>query len=38
MRIMKNELGEASRYYSEIKELTGISGIQARLPYFIEIH
>ncbi len=38
MRIMKNELGEAARYYSEIKELAGISGIQARLPYFIEIH
>jgi protease IV len=38
MRIIEKELGEYSRYYSDIKELSSISGIQARLPYFIEIH
>jgi len=38
MGILEKELGEYSRYYSEIKELASLSGIQARLPYFIEIH
>lgn len=38
MRILNKELGENAIFYSEIKELTGLSGIQARLPYFIEIH
>jgi protease IV len=38
MGILEKELGEYSRYYSEIKELAAFSGIQARLPYFIEIH
>jgi protease IV len=38
MKILEKELGEYARYYSEIKELISISGIQARLPYFIEIH
>lgn len=35
---IESELGEYSKYYSQIKELATISGIQARLPYFIEIH
>jgi protease-4 len=38
MRILEKELGEYARYYSEIKELSALSGIQARLPYFLEIH
>jgi protease-4 len=38
MSIIAKELGEYARYYSEIKELASLSGIQARLPYFIEIH
>lgn len=37
-RIIVKELGEYARYYSEIRELAGLSGVQARLPYFIEIH
>jgi protease IV len=37
-RILAKELGEYKRYYSEIRELADLSGIQARLPYFIEIH
>jgi protease-4 len=37
MSILKKELGEYEKYYSEIKELSSLSGIQARLPYFIEI-
>jgi protease-4 len=37
IRILEKELGEYARYYSEIKELAALSGIQARLPYFIEI-
>jgi protease-4 len=37
MKIIKSELGDASKYYYDIEELKNISGIQARLPYFIEI-
>ena len=36
--ILKNELGEYKRYFDEIREIKNLSGIQARLPYFIEIH
>ncbi len=38
MNLLKKELGDSYRYYNEIKEISTISGIQARLPYFIEIH
>lgn len=38
MSVLRKELGESYRYYNELKDLTSISGIQARLPYFIEIH
>jgi protease-4 len=38
MNLLRNELGESFRYYTEIKEISTLSGIQARLPYFIEIH
>ena len=37
MRILEKEMGVYARYYSEMKELASLSGIQARLPYFIEI-
>jgi protease-4 len=38
MRILKNELGDYKRIFDEIQEIKDLSGIQARLPYFIEIH
>ncbi|MBN2666582.1 MAG: signal peptide peptidase SppA [Bacteroidales bacterium] len=38
MRILKNELGEFERIFDELKEIRDLSGIQTRLPYFIEIH
>ena len=38
MNILKKELGESIKYYNMVQELKDISGIQARLPYFIEIH
>ncbi len=38
MNLLRKELGEYFRFYNEIKEVSAISGIQARLPYFIEIH
>ncbi len=38
MKILKNELGESVKYYNMIRELRDLSGIQARLPYFLEIH
>jgi protease-4 len=37
MNILKNQLGESIRYYNMVKEIKNLSGIQARLPYFIEI-
>lgn len=36
--ILKRELGDKLQFYNEVKEIAGFSGIQARLPYFIEIH
>ena len=38
MRILKNELGEYKKFFDEIQEIKNLSGIQARLPYFIEVH
>lgn len=38
LSILKKELGESYRYYNEVKEIGTLSGIQARLPYFIDIH
>jgi len=38
MGFLKKELGDNLKIYEEVREITGISGIQARLPYFIEIH
>lgn len=36
--ILKKELGESLVYYNRIMELKELKGIQARLPYFIDIH
>ena len=38
MNIIKKELGESVKYFNIVEELKDLSGIQARLPYFIEIH
>lgn len=38
IRILKNELGEYKKFFDEIQEIKNLSGIQARLPYFIEVH
>jgi protease-4 len=38
MSILKRELGESVKYYNMVQEIKDLSGIQARLPYFIEIH
>jgi protease-4 len=38
LNILKNELGESVKYYKIVQEVRQLSGIQARLPYFIEIH
>jgi protease-4 len=37
MRILKNELGESARFFNMVEEIRELSGIQARLPYFLEI-
>ncbi len=37
MSILKKELGESVKYYNMLQEIKDLSGIQARLPYFIEI-
>jgi protease IV len=38
MNIIKKEFGEAAKFYYDIEELKNTSGIQARLPYYIDIH
>jgi protease IV len=38
MNILKKELGESVKYYNMAREIKDLSGIQARLPYFIDIH
>jgi protease-4 len=38
MSILKKELGESVKYYNLLQEIKDLSGIQARLPYFIETH
>jgi protease-4 len=38
INFLKKELGESVKYYNMIQEIRELSGIQARLPYFIEIH
>jgi protease-4 len=35
--ILKNELGESIKYFNMVQEVKDMSGIQARLPYFIDI-
>jgi protease IV len=37
LRFLKNELGESVKYFNMVEEIKDLSGIQARLPYFIEI-
>ncbi|MGA1977413.1 MAG: signal peptide peptidase SppA [Bacteroidales bacterium] len=37
MNFIKKELGETFRFYNEFLDIKEMSGIQARLPYFIEI-
>jgi len=37
LRILKKELGEYIRFFNELQEIKNITGIQTRLPYFIEI-
>ena len=38
MNFLKKELGESVKYYNMVQEIKDLAGIQARLPYFIEIH
>jgi protease-4 len=38
MRILNKELGEYKSLFDELQEIANISGIQARLPFFIEVH
>ena len=38
LKIMKKGLGESFRYFDMVEEVKNMSGVQARLPYFIEIH
>ncbi len=38
LKIMQKGLGESFKYFNMADEIKNMSGIQARLPYFIEIH
>ncbi len=35
LRILSRELGVSAEYYNDLKEITGMQGVQARLPWFI---
>jgi protease-4 len=37
LSVLKKELGESAEYFNRLKELKDLTGIQARLPYFIDI-
>lgn len=37
LSILKKELGESVKYYNMVQEIRELSGVQARLPYFIDI-
>ncbi|MFN8239376.1 MAG: signal peptide peptidase SppA [Bacteroidales bacterium] len=37
MNILRKELGSYSKFYDELKDVSSLSGVQLRLPYFIEI-
>ncbi len=38
MSFLKKEMGESVRFLNEFREIRDLSGIQARLPYFVEIN
>jgi len=37
MNVLKKELGVSVKYYNMVQEIMDLSGMQARLPYYIEI-
>jgi protease-4 len=37
IRAIRNELGEVSRYYFDLKEIISSGGILAAMPYYLEI-
>jgi protease-4 len=37
-RVIRGELGAASRYWYDLKEIMSASGVQAVMPYYIEIY
>jgi hypothetical protein len=37
-RLLQNKLGPLYNYFTQIQELSKMKGIQARLPYLIEIN
>lgn len=37
-RVVREELGAASKYWHDLKEIMSASGVQAMLPYYIEIY
>ena len=38
LNLIKKELGSSVRFYNELMDIKNLTGIQARLPYFIEVH
>jgi protease-4 len=38
MRVLKKELGEYYKYLRQLEELESINGIQAKLPFEVELH
>ncbi|HER10112.1 MAG TPA: signal peptide peptidase SppA [Bacteroides sp.] len=38
MRMIRNELGDGYRYYQQLKEVSMMQGVQAIMPFSLEIH
>ena len=38
MKFVKSELGENVKYYNYLQTLKGMDGVQARIPYFIDLN
>ncbi|HOP00402.1 MAG TPA: signal peptide peptidase SppA [Bacteroidales bacterium] len=38
MRLLRKELGEYLRFFNDLREISNTTGIQARMPYFIDIN
>ena len=36
--VIENELGSSYKYYNRLNQLTKMNGVQARMPFVVDIH